>query len=229
MRSTTTDSPNGHGMSFLLADEHALVPEGLKHLNWQKSPGVSYIEFSNAISLLRAAGAAPGANLALIDASMPGMGQGYGLGQVARLLPGVPIVVVSSMEDPKTVRYARTVPTVHAFVTKNSTAQQLHIAIDAALTGHRLNLAVPPRPSLQPRTGFTPRMVEVHALLRQGMGNRAIAAALSLSEGTVKNYMSEIFRTLGVVNRTQAAGCEAWPATMAPWAPSREFSGPASP
>ena len=48
-------------------------------------------------------------------------------------------------------------------------------------------------------------MQEIRALLRQGLSNKHIAQQLDLSEGTVKNYMSDIFRLLSVSNRTQAA------------------------
>ena len=42
-------------------------------------------------------------------------------------------------------------------------------------------------------------------MLSQGMSNKAIAAALGISEGTVKNHITEILRMLNATNRTQAA------------------------
>ena len=48
-------------------------------------------------------------------------------------------------------------------------------------------------------------MEEVHRLLRRGMSNKQIALTLGISEGTVKNHISGIFRILQVSNRTQAA------------------------
>ena len=42
-------------------------------------------------------------------------------------------------------------------------------------------------------------------MLRQGMSNKAIAGALGISEGTVKNHVTEILRMLNATNRTQAA------------------------
>ena len=48
-------------------------------------------------------------------------------------------------------------------------------------------------------------MEEVRQLVRQGLSNKQIARQLNLSEGTVKNYLTEIFRLLQVTNRTQAA------------------------
>ncbi|MBT3389057.1 MAG: response regulator transcription factor [Chloroflexi bacterium] len=49
------------------------------------------------------------------------------------------------------------------------------------------------------------REIEVLELLGQGLSNKQIAAKLYLAEGTVKNYISNIFNKLGVSDRTQAA------------------------
>jgi DNA-binding NarL/FixJ family response regulator len=51
---------------------------------------------------------------------------------------------------------------------------------------------------------LTPRETEILKLMASGIGNRAIAAALSLSEGTVKNHVSSVFSKLGVADRTNA-------------------------
>jgi len=42
-------------------------------------------------------------------------------------------------------------------------------------------------------------------MLRQGLSNKAIAATLGISEGTVKNHITDILRVLNATNRTQAA------------------------
>lgn len=52
---------------------------------------------------------------------------------------------------------------------------------------------------------LTRRQREVLALVSQGKSNRLIAAALTLSEDTVKVHVKEIIKRLGVKNRTQAA------------------------
>ncbi|HBX69421.1 MAG TPA: hypothetical protein DEH25_08570 [Chloroflexi bacterium] len=46
---------------------------------------------------------------------------------------------------------------------------------------------------------------DILRLLAQGLSNADIAAQLFLTEGTVRNYTSEIFKKLGVSDRTQAA------------------------
>ncbi|MBT3390088.1 MAG: response regulator transcription factor [Chloroflexi bacterium] len=52
---------------------------------------------------------------------------------------------------------------------------------------------------------FSPRELDILSLLAQGLSNADIAQQLYLSEGTVRNYTSEIFKKMGVSDRTQAA------------------------
>lgn len=52
---------------------------------------------------------------------------------------------------------------------------------------------------------LTPREREVLKLIAQGMSNAGIAAALFISEHTVKNHVSNIYRKLGDNDRTRVA------------------------
>lgn len=56
-----------------------------------------------------------------------------------------------------------------------------------------------------PLDGLTDRERDVLRLIAQGKSNKAIAAALTLSVGTVKGYVSIILSKLDVADRTQAA------------------------
>ncbi len=56
-----------------------------------------------------------------------------------------------------------------------------------------------------PRSLLTSRETDVLKLLTKGMLNKEIAKELTISEKTVKNHISNIFRKLGVQDRTQAA------------------------
>ncbi|MEL6555706.1 MAG: response regulator transcription factor [Cyanobacteria bacterium J06621_11] len=55
------------------------------------------------------------------------------------------------------------------------------------------------------RSQFSQRELDILELLGQGKSNREIAAALNLTEGTVKNHLTNIFAQLDVRDRTQAA------------------------
>ena len=138
---------------------------------------------------------------------MPGMERGLRLASLAREQPRLPLIVVSALTSPDVVRRALDVPSVCAFVPKSAGVARMREAIEAALQGRRLDPWLPDAAAAEalPDTGLTPRMQEIRALLRQGLSNKHIAQQLDLSEGTVKNYMSDIFRLLSVSNRTQAA------------------------
>ena len=64
-------------------------------------------------------------------------------------------------------------------------------------------------PARSPETGLleplSAREREVLRLLAKGLSNREIAARLSLAEGTVKNYVTNVLQKLDVRDRTQAA------------------------
>lgn len=55
-----------------------------------------------------------------------------------------------------------------------------------------------------PQPGLSPREVQLVELLATGMGNRAIARQLFISEATVKTHLVHIYAKLGVDNRTAA-------------------------
>ena len=48
------------------------------------------------------------------------------------------------------------------------------------------------------------RQHEILTLLGEGLGNKQIADRVHLAEGTIKQHLNNIFRALGVTNRTQA-------------------------
>jgi DNA-binding NarL/FixJ family response regulator len=53
--------------------------------------------------------------------------------------------------------------------------------------------------------GLTPRERDVHRLLAEGLGDRDIAAALTISRRTVETHVSNILHKLGAQNRTEVA------------------------
>lgn len=191
--------------AVLIADDHVLVRDGIKLLVTGILGPVEFVEAGDGASLLRAAQSRPGIRLALVDLNMPGMEKGLRLMQLARQRPSLPVVVVSALTAPDVVRRTLGLANVHAFVPKSAPSGQMRAAIDAALHGLKLPFTPGPDSAPAPDVRLTPRLEEVRGLLRQGMSNKLIASTLGISEGTVKNHMSEIFKALQVSNRTQAA------------------------
>lgn len=79
--------------------------------------------------------------------------------------------------------------------------------VDPAVAGKLLSAVARQTPTKQSNLMqlLSERERQVLALIARGYSNGEIAAALFLSEGTVRNYVSAIFTRLGVADRTQAA------------------------
>lgn len=192
--------------TVLIADDHVLVRDGIRLLVSGILEGADFLEASDGPSLQHLLQTRRDIDLALVDLNMPGMDKGFRLLELARL-PNCPaLIVVSALTSPDVVRRTLAISSVHAFVPKSATSAHMRQAIEAALQGIKLPFSPSVDAASQPEVTLTPRLEEVRALLRQGMSNKLIASTLGISEGTVKNHMTEIFRALNVSNRTQAAG-----------------------
>lgn len=93
-----------------------------------------------------------------------------------------------------------------AYFLKNVKGQDLIGAIRAVLAGQ---CPLPPEIASRlaeriPRTELSRRELEILTLIAKGGSNRAVAAALAISEGTVRVHASNIFAKLGCSGRAQA-------------------------
>jgi DNA-binding NarL/FixJ family response regulator len=81
---------------------------------------------------------------------------------------------------------------------------QGNLVVDPVMAELLMANLLEPRPCRE-HDELTERDLELLRLLGEGRTNREIAQAVFLSEKTVKNYLSRLFRKLGVRSRTEAA------------------------
>ena len=197
----------------LIADDHQVVREGLQMILAESDGEIVVVgEASDGDEAVRIAKAV-NPDVVLMDLSMPRVD---GLEATRRLREaGVSsrVLILTSFADGHGVRDA-----VRAGVTgylmkdvlKSELLTAIRLAADGVPTLHpraqqhlMRGIAEPDTPS--PFAVLTPRERDVLALLAQGESNKRIAAALNLSIGTVKGYVSQVLDKLGVADRTQAA------------------------
>jgi DNA-binding NarL/FixJ family response regulator len=126
--------------------------------------------------------------------------------------PSTPIAVISDYEDRETIR--KTLQNgAKGFISSSIASVALIHSLRILIAGGEFvpssaladATADAPdrRGALLPRHRFTPREIEVLALLRQGKPNKAIANALSMQESTVKVHVRNIMQKLNATNRMQ--------------------------
>ena len=193
-------------MKIILADDHALFRDGMRHLLQQLGDDVTVLEaatYKEARGLLLQH---PDADLALIDLNMPRDGVDETLVSLLAANRTVPLVVLSASEDHHDIRRALDAGAM-GFIPKSETAHVMLSALRLVLSG---GLYVPPvmlnkeLVSDAPGVALTPRQRDVLRLLVAGQSNRQISVELGLSEATVKVHVTAIYRTLNVNSRMQA-------------------------
>ncbi len=143
--------------------------------------------------------------VALLDIEMPG---GDGLTAATQLhgqLPACRILILTTFGRPGYLRKAMESGVV-GFLLKDAPAAQLASAIRRSVAGERI---VDPDLALtalsEGGNPLTEREREVLSASERGASIADIAEELFLSEGTVRNYLSEAIQKLGARNRVEAA------------------------
>ena len=130
------------------------------------------------------------------------------ISSLAAAVPHTPILVAADCDDPERAhRILRA--GARGFLPASHSLKVLIGALERVRNGGTyvpltLTEAAPPaeRP---PWRALTRRQCDVLALIAEGKANKLIAAALNMSESTVKAHVKQIIRRLNVANRTQAA------------------------
>lgn len=194
---------------IVVVDDHPVFRKGLVALLRASDHEVVGEAASGLEALAAVADTAP--EVVLMDVSMPELG---GLEATERLVaasPELKVVVITLFDDEATVRRALEAG-ASAYVTKQSSPEQILAAIEAARAGALWLGAGVPRPLSRPaessalsHLGLTAREAAVAELLGKGLSNPIIAERLHLSVKTVANYVSIVALKLGAADRADAA------------------------
>ena len=204
-------------IKVMLVDDQELLREGLKTIiNTQADIDV-VAEAENGQKALQCLKKhVP--DVILMDIQMPVMNGVEATAAIKKIYPQVAIVILTTFDDDEFV-IDGLANGASGFLLKDIHGPQLIQAIRDARSGQlllpgpiaaklaaRVSSATASTPTLKKHglEELNEREMEIGALLAQGMSNRQIAKSLYLSEGTVKNYISEIYAKLGTSNRTQA-------------------------
>ncbi len=194
-----------------LADDQALVRSGLIALLAGFAELEIVVQAEDGQALLDALASSP-ADVILSDIRMPGL-DGFGLVRALRERGDTTPVVLLTTFDEDGLPLAAAEAGAQGFLLKDASPEDLFEAITRVARGETLLAPVPTDPvraryayrdQSAPTDTFSEREVAILRLIAGGYSNREIAKAVFLSEGTVKNYVSEILDKLGTRDRTRA-------------------------
>jgi len=197
---------------IVIADDHPLIREGLRRI----------LEFEDGIEVVAEVGDGQGAinaarnmkfDILLMDLNMPGV-NGLEAGRVIRReCPKIGILVLTVDDSDEKVFQVLQIG-VAGYLLKDvdskTLIQSIHKVyagepiLSPTVTGKLLNQLTHPAP-LKNTCGLSDREMEILRYVVRGSSNREIGVALFISEKTVKNHLSSIYRKLAVEDRTQAA------------------------
>jgi DNA-binding NarL/FixJ family response regulator len=205
----------------LIADDHALVLEGLRALV-DAEPDLTVVATTTD----------PNRVVPLVEQFHPDVvvldlvfanTQGTDVLVALRARPVSPrVLILTAYTDGESIRSALDAG-ADGLALKTESPQQALAAIRQIHAG-QLMFPQAARRWIQDRPGhlrgdLTPREVEVWSLVADGRSNVEVAKALELSENTVKFHVQHLFAKLGVKNRTEAALRYASARTLSPRSP----------
>lgn len=207
-------------MEILLADDHALVRDGIKQLIQRQYENACIFEAATFDETKDIAQQKPNLDLVLLDLVMPGMNGMESISILRHCIPATPIIILSGTEEPSLVRRALNLG-VQGYILKTSGGKVMLSAISLVFSG---GVYIPPsllqeavsstdtdqalkqarQLSSNAFQNLTPRQREILAQLAQGKANKEIARNLGITSATVRTHINLLFKILNVSNRTQA-------------------------
>ncbi len=200
-------------IKVMIVDDHSLIREGLKQLLEFDGSIEIVAEATNGIECLEKLNIYE-PDVLLLDINMPEKNGIEVLREMKDNNSPVKVLILTVHNELEYLMNAVDIG-VDGYILKDSEFVELKRAINAVLEGENYI-----QPSLIPALNsqlvnrdiekdkialLTSRELEVLAQVANGMFNKEIATNLNISERTVKNHISNIFKKIDVSDRTQAA------------------------
>jgi two-component system, NarL family, invasion response regulator UvrY len=190
---------------ILIADDHAIVRKGLKHLLLEEYPSALIEEVTDAESLILKSVNSEW-DVVICDLSMPGRSGLDALSQIKQASPKLPVLIISMHpEDQYALRVLKA--GASGYIGKDTVHNDLIRAVQTVLLGkkfitpsvaEKLANALNTDNDKSLHEKLSDREFEVFRLLAAGMQVSEIATKLSLSVTTVSTYRSRVLEKLGM-------------------------------
>ncbi|WP_440113384.1 response regulator [Paenibacillus sp. QZ-Y1] len=212
------DTPEPQSIRLILADDDSFIRESLKVL-LGLDPGITVTgTASNGLEALELLESGTDADVVLMDIRMPDCDGVRGTQLIKTRFPEIQVLMLTTFDDDEYIIQALQ-NGASGYLLKNVPPDRIIQGIKTVHNGDMLihpdiarKLASLLRPVASAQTstpmeshGLTRMELAVAEAISEGLSNKEIAAKLFLSEGTVKNYVTDILGKLSLRDRTQIA------------------------
>ena len=193
-------------MRVLIADDHPLILAGIKRA-LEEDDQFEVVAEARVGSQVLPLVSQTNPDLALLDLRMPEMDGLTCLDRIRKDHPKVKVVILSVSTDPEIVQTVLNHGAA-AYIVKSVNPIDLSSALRQALEGTVFSAVGLPEKTAQEdavkAAGLTDRETTILKALARGLSNEAIGKELWVAQQTVKFHLTNIYRKLGVKNRTEA-------------------------
>lgn len=201
-------------IEIIIADDHMMIREGLKQLLELDGTMKVIAEANDGEECLNLLNKKIHPDILLLDINMPKKNGIEVLEYIKQNKIPVKVLILTVHNEVKYLLKAVDIG-IDGYLLKDSSYDELKEAIDVVISGNTYI-----QPSLLPALNesmedyaldkekiewLTKRELDVLRLISEGCSNKKISDELTISERTVKNHISHIFRKIDVEDRTQAA------------------------
>jgi len=190
---------------ILIADDHPLFLDGLATLLTTMLPSTTVYQAKDIFQVQTKLETVE-VDLVLLDRMMPGMDGMKRLAELREKYPTLPIAIISASDSGQHIREAFDHGAI-GFIPKTYDPKKTVDAVSQVLSG---SIHIPKqiwhskKSCVDKNITISSRQIEILECISQGQSNKLIADDLGIAEGTVKQHINNIYRSLNVTNRMLA-------------------------
>jgi DNA-binding NarL/FixJ family response regulator len=200
-------------INVMIVDDQEIITQGLKMILSQFQ-NINVIAVANTVEKALKKCSYEAIHVILMDIKMPEINGIQGIKLIKNKYPNIEIIIFTTFKDDEFIQKGLSYG-ASGYLLKDATPDEIKNSIIEIYNGGAVIESSVAKKLIESMSHtvvssneinhLTPRELEISILVGQGLNNKEISKLLFLSEGTIKNHLSNIFSKLNIRDRTQLA------------------------